>query len=207
MKVTQHLFLYGSWFPGHVHFPLIENHVLHFRPATVQGSVYRTSIGFPVFVNEGHDRVPGAVVQVHAPETLFLLLDEFHGVSKMNPLESLFERITLAAWDGDSEPTPVLVYAMPKARLPQSYPRIGAGDWPTDLRHKPDLVSQLSERHRLYLERLGASNGRENMPQDLTLYRELLKMELIIDRGRRVGLSKLGQEVVRYLPKNREIRH
>lgn len=207
MKITQHLFLYGSWFPGHVHFPLIENHVLHYRPATVEGSVYRARIGFPLFVNEGRDRVPGAVVQVSAPETLFLLLDEFHGVNKLNPLESFFERVTLSARDESGDSSPVLVYAMPKHRLSAAFPRIPGGDWPRDLQVRPDLVSQLSERHRLYLQRLGASNGRENVPQDLSLYRELLKLELIVDRGRRVGLSKLGQEVVRYLPKNLETRH
>lgn len=206
MKITQHLFLYGSWFPGHVHFPLIENHVLHFRPASVRGSVFRTEVGFPVFVAEGDDRIPGAVVEVNAPETLFLLLDEFHGVSKMNPLQSVYERLTLTA-QADGEALPVLVYARPKSRLPRSYPRIVGGDWQADLEKRPDLVTRLPERHRAYLERLGASNGRESMPQDLTLYRELLKLELIVDRGRRVGLSKLGQEVVRYLPRNVDIRH
>jgi hypothetical protein len=34
----------------------------------------------------------------------------------------------------------------------------------------------------------------------MELYRELMKLELVVDKGRRLALSKLGQEVARYLP-------
>ena len=34
---------------------------------------------------------------------------------------------------------------------------------------------------------------------DLTLYRELMKLELIVDKGRRLALSSLGKEVYNHL--------
>ena len=61
------------------------------------------------------------------------------------------------------------------------------------------IINKLTAKHVNYIKKLGTSSGRDVIPIDLDLYRELLKMELIIDKGRRLALSKLGQEVFRYL--------
>jgi hypothetical protein len=61
------------------------------------------------------------------------------------------------------------------------------------------MTSKLTEKQATYIQRLGRSSGREIVPIDLTLYRELMNLELIVDKGRRLALSKLGQEVFRHL--------
>jgi hypothetical protein len=73
------------------------------------------------------------------------------------------------------------------------------GDWKSLLLNQANLLDKLTERQKTYIQRLGASLGREIVPIDLPLYRELMNLELIVDKGRRLALSKLGQEVYRYL--------
>ncbi len=54
---------------------------------------------------------------------------------------------------------------------------------------------ELSPRQATYVKRLSQITGREIVPIDLDLYRELLKLEIIIDKGRRLALTKLGKMV------------
>lgn len=61
------------------------------------------------------------------------------------------------------------------------------------------LTESFWERQKSYVQKLGLTLGREIVPIDLPLYRELMNLELIVDKGRRLALSKLGQEVYRYL--------
>ncbi|MNS72308.1 hypothetical protein D3C72_1057130 [compost metagenome] len=64
---------------------------------------------------------------------------------------------------------------------------------------EPALTAKLSDKQVTYIQKLGKSSGREIIPIDLTLYRELMNLELIVDKGRRLALSKFGQEVYRHL--------
>jgi hypothetical protein len=73
------------------------------------------------------------------------------------------------------------------------------GDWQKALTEKPPIPKKLNERQRNYIQKLGKSSGRDTVPLDLALYRELMNLELVIDKGRRIALTKLGQEVYRYL--------
>lgn len=57
------------------------------------------------------------------------------------------------------------------------------------------LMHELTPRQTTYVKRLSQVTGREIVPIDLDLYRELLKLGLIVDKGRRLALSKLGKEV------------
>lgn len=60
------------------------------------------------------------------------------------------------------------------------------------------LSAKLSPEQRQYLRKLGSATGRQVVPINLRLYRELLNLELIVDKGRRLALSKLGHEVIRF---------
>lgn len=206
MKSTRSFFLYGSWFPGFVHHKWLEQFIDDAQAAYIKGSVYRSNVGYPILINEGTDRIPGVLAQITGPSALFLLMDEFHGISAMNPEASVFQRFEAQVFIGD-EVTQAQAYAMPKMRVSPRWPRIVGGDWVNQLKNQPDLVSTLSDSQKIYLSRLGASKGKEGVPSDLTVYRELLKLDLIVDRGRRVGLSKLGKEVVKYLPQFSERVH
>lgn len=206
MKSTRSFFLYGSWFPGFVHHKWLEQFVDDARAAYIQGTVYRSNVGYPMLVNEGSDRIPGVLAQITGPAALFLIMDEFHGVSAMKPDSSVFQRFETNVMV-DNETCRAQAYAMPKNKISPRWPRIVGGDWIQNLKSQPDLISTLSDAQKIYLSRLGASKAKESVPSDLTVYRELLKLELIVDRGRRVGLSKLGQEVVKYLPQLSERTH
>ena len=53
---------------------------------------------------------------------------------------------------------------------------------------------ELTERERSYLKKIGEA-GRKTMNYDLDLCRRLERAELVIDKGRRFALTKLGQKI------------
>ena len=59
---------------------------------------------------------------------------------------------------------------------------------------QPPIVNLLQDRHKDYIVRLSKTKGRDILPIKLDLYRELLSMELIVDKGRRLALTPLGKE-------------
>ena len=68
------------------------------------------------------------------------------------------------------------------------------------MKNDPPVTTQLTEKQITYILKLGAVKGRDIVPiNDLTLYRELMKLELIVDKGRRLALSSLGKEVYNHL--------
>ncbi len=58
---------------------------------------------------------------------------------------------------------------------------------------------ELSSRQASYVKKLGQISGRDILPIDLDLYRELMKLGLIIDKGRRLALTDLGKKVAAQL--------
>jgi hypothetical protein len=62
------------------------------------------------------------------------------------------------------------------------------------------IAQQLTDKQRSYVLKLGAARARDIVPiQDLNLYRELLKLEMIVDKGRRLALSQFGRQVHQHL--------
>jgi hypothetical protein len=65
------------------------------------------------------------------------------------------------------------------------------------------IYSRLTAKQKAYIQRLGLSTGRskgrEIVPIDLGLYRELMHLEIVVDKGRRLALTELGQELCRML--------
>ncbi len=191
-------FVYGSMTEGLVHFSKIKDFVLSSQPAQIKGSAYRLKVGYPVVLEEGQDMVSGLVVTLNNNALLIGLLDEFHGLSSLHPEKSLYHRKEVVADLGDSKEI-VNTYFLNPAKLPKNSVHIENGDWILSLQQQPALTDKLSDRQRSYILKLGASSGRDIVPIDLPLYRELMNLELIVDKGRRLALSKLGHEVYRYL--------
>lgn len=196
-------FVYGSMSEGFVHFSKIKDFVTDIMPAKIQGTAYRLKVGYPVVIEAGADAVEGQFLKLSSTTMDFLisLLDEFHGVNFMDPSKSLYFRKEVEVQV--SADTGVLqkawVYFLNPAKLPAHSAKIPGGDWKTALNSEPALTEKLTERQKTYVQRLGAISGREIVPIDLPLYRELMNLELIVDKGRRLALSKFGQEVYRYL--------
>lgn len=60
------------------------------------------------------------------------------------------------------------------------------------------LASQLSERERKYLKKIGEA-GRKTLNYDLDICRSLERAELVVDKGRRYALTHRGQELFQFI--------
>lgn len=205
MQHQMSLFVYGSLSSGMVHFEKIRGFITASQAASISGFVYRLPVGYPVYLSrdisgasENSVQIHGQLVSLDGPDVAFRILDEFHGYSPLVPDKSLFwkEKVFAETQSGVVEAE---VYALNPSKLPRGSELIGDGDWQRELSLRPALPAILTERQSTYVKKLNASTGREIVPIDLQLYRELLKLDLIVDKGRRLALTKLGKEVARYL--------
>lgn len=207
MTETVSLFVYGSFSENMVHYDLLSQFVTAKEPAAMEAFAYRLEVGYPVLSLEARGTgeapcwVSGQLLEVQAEAVLFKLLDEFHGWSPVNPEKSLFFKTTRSVRKSDGSELSANCYVINPAKLPKTAQIISGGDWQAALSDGPPFTEQLTDRQRAYVLKLGASTGRDIVPIDLDLYRQLMKLELIVDKGRRLALTKLGKEVYRYLPK------
>lgn len=192
-------FVYGSMSEGLVHFHKIQSFITESSFAQIVGTAYRLKVGFPVVLNQGSDVISGQLVTLNSSELLINLMDEFHGVNRFEPAKSLHFRLEKTVRLEDGSEAVAWVYVLNPEKLPNTAVKIAGGDWKASLETQPVLTEKLTERQRNYIQRLGSSTGREIVPIDLPLYRELMNLEMIVDKGRRLALSKLGHEVYRYL--------
>lgn len=192
-------FVYGSMTEGLVHFEKIREFVLDSESAMIQGRAYRLKVGFPVVLEQGSDAIPGQIVTLKSNDLLLALLDQFHGVHPQDAGKSLYWRKTVYAKLAHGAIVAAQTYLLNPAKLPKTATVIEGGNWQQALLSEPSLIEKLTDRQRAYILRLGASTGREIVPIDLPLYRELMNLEIIVDKGRRLALSKLGHEVYRHL--------
>lgn len=206
--MTRKLFVYGSLCNGMAHFPKIQQYVSSIEEAFVVGKVYMLRVGYPVVIVSGDpqtssgDLIPGQILEIQGSELLGHLLDEFHGCSMLQPEKGLHFRKQIQAQiqkQGEQISVACDVYSLNPSKLPKDAVQIPGGDWKPYFCTKKALPGQLSERQRQYVQKLGVSSGREIVPIDLPLYRELMNLGLIVDKGRRLALSALGKEVFRYL--------
>lgn len=194
------LFVYGSFSEGMVHFSKIANYILETFPAQVRGTIYHLEVGYPVLVSNGADAVFGSAVRLKDPDMLFKLLDEFHGYSLAEPNKSLYLRQPLLAAKVPSlEEVPVQAYALNPAKLPRGATRIQDGNWLRAMSEQPSILNSLTERHKGYIKKLAESNRRETIVYPLDVCRDLERMQIIVDKGRRFALTNLGKEVSRFI--------
>lgn len=197
---TTRFFVYGSLCDGMVHFGKIQNFVESSIFARAKATAYRLKVGFPAIVKGGSDLVPGQLMELKGSDLLVSLLDEFFGYNRNDPDQSLYSREEIDVHpEGASQSVRAWVYFLNPLKLPVSASVIPGGDWRKSMADQPPLISRLTEKQSTYIQKLGRSTGREIVPIDLTLYRELMNLELIVDKGRRLALSKLGQEVFKHL--------
>ena len=203
------LFVYGAFSKGMVWAHHLDRYVVERKPAKARGIVYRLPVGYPAFVipprdsqsqTADEDWVPGELVKIQAPEILFRLLDELNGYLPLTPQKSLTLKSRIFVETVGGVRHECFAYAFNIAKLPGRSERIHGGDWQSDLAQRPTLAQSLTERQATYIKRLSQCSGREVILIDMTLYRELLKLELIVDKGRRLALTPMGKDVARYLP-------
>lgn len=199
MVEQRSLFVFGSFSEGMVHFKKIAPYVEGLRPASVRGTLYRLPSGMIVMLNEGSHAISGHVADLKNGDFLFSLLDGFHGVDLSEPSAGLFFRSEIATMIEEGAVETVFGYFMNPRKLPRGAAQIDGGDWLRSINERTPLFEKLTERQRAYILRLGASSGRDIVPIDLVLYRELMHLEIVVDKGRRLALSPLGQDLYRLL--------
>lgn len=192
------LFVYGSMSEGMVHFGKIKDFIISARPAFTKGSVYRLKVGFPAMVLEGQDKINGQLLELKASDMLWHILDGFYGYNAQDPSKSLYLKEYIYVMS-DNQMVQAFIYVLNKDRLPVQMQLIEGGDWNSAMKESPPITEKLTEKQRNYILRLGGSSGREIVPIDMGMYRELMSLELIVDKGRRLALSKLGLEIYRML--------
>ena len=207
MQEAQLLFVYGSFTTGMIHNSAIDKYIVEREPAETTAYASRLPVGYPTMTLEAPkyaktaepSSVKGELLRLEAPDVVLRVLDEFHGVSALVPEKSLHFKKEIQVRCGDRELT-AQAYVMNPAKLPKGSELIQDGDWKKSLSERPAITAYLSEKHISYMRKLGQTSGRQVIPYDLNLSRELMKMELIVDKGRRLALTKLGKEALRYLP-------
>lgn len=198
--MTMRFFAIGSWTEGMLHFEKLKNFIVSYETASIAGSVYRLPVGFPVYLDQGEDEVLGQLIELKVDQTLVGLMDSFHGVHFVDAAKGLHQRIqkTVKKMSGQLEQAQVYIFN-PK-KLSKKAQLIAGGSWQDSLALNPPVTAQLTEKQVGYILKLGAVKGRDIVPiNDLSLYRELMKLELIVDKGRRLALSSLGKEVYNHL--------
>ncbi len=193
------LFVYGSLMQGMVHHSKIAGMVKDIKPATCEGVLYRLPVGYPAML-EGAGTVKGEVFTLENFKEIIKILDEFEGYSMQIPEKSLYVRQEKPIMvEGAKKPTNTQVYLLNPLKLPKDAKVIENGDYKASMAAQSPLPLLLSESQKKYILKLGASSGRDIVPINLDIYRDLLSKGLIVDKGRRLALTNLGSEVFRFL--------
>jgi gamma-glutamylcyclotransferase (GGCT)/AIG2-like uncharacterized protein YtfP len=197
---TMRFFVIGSWTEGMLHFQKLRPFIISYETATTKGQVYRLPAGIPVIVDEGNDEIVGQLIELKYDGALIALMDAFHGVHNLDPAKGLHQRTEIQIQKASGQVENAQIYLFNPKKLTNKAQKIAGTVWAELLREEPPISEQLTERQRTYVLKLGAAKGRDIIPiNDLTLYRELMKLELIVDKGRRLALSSLGKEVYNHL--------
>ncbi|MES3037039.1 MAG: gamma-glutamylcyclotransferase family protein [Bdellovibrionota bacterium] len=193
------LFVVGSLCEGMIHHSLIQNFIVSRRLVAVPGKILKNKVGYPYLVNDPSFQVQGVIYEIEAPEFLWKLIDEHQGYQALNPDVGLSFKKSVTAVDGDGNQYEVWAYYINLEKMKEPLVETKGTCWMEELKTVPPLPEKLTDKQRSYIKKLGASSGRDIVPIDLTLYRELMSLELIVDKGRRLALSGLGKEVYKYI--------
>lgn len=194
------IFVYGSLAQGNIHYNKFFNEENVTSNVFIKGAAYRLEVGYSVVsTQETSQMVPGDMISCTKSDLLLSLLDEFHGFSFKTPEKSLFLRVMTDVYLDDGSVEKAYVYSINPLKLPKTARLIQNGNWMEDFSLNPPMTEKLKDREKEYIRKLGNSSGRDIVPIQLELYRGLMNMGIIVDKGRRLALSKLGQEVFRYL--------
>lgn len=205
------LFVYGSMTQGLVHFQKIADFAVNVETAYIKGDAYQLKVGFPVVLmpqSEAHtDFVQGELVSIKSPDSLVPLLDQFHGFDVNKIEKSLYFREEITTYKKDpltgdlssNTTNKAYAYFLNPQKLPKDAQKISDESWKGLVESDNSILNQLTESQKDYILKLGKITGRETIPINLQTYRELMNLDLIVDKGRRLALSKFGHEVYRYI--------
>lgn len=193
--MRQCFFAYGSFEENQIHFPKIAQFITQQKRAFLKADIYRLSCGFPVVeLQNASQLIEGNLLELSTPESYWVILDQLLGVDGLKPEKSLFQRKEVEVMTDNYSKISCQVYCLNPKKLTKKLTKITDGDWKKNMVKQPPIVNLLQDRHKDYIVRLSKTKGRDILPIKLDLYRELLSMELIVDKGRRLALTPLGKE-------------
>ncbi len=194
-------FAYGSFSQGQVHHQKIKQFVVGQRQAFFKGEAFRLRCGYPALLPmaEGGELIEGVLYDLETPESYWSVIDGLLGVDQSRPEKCLFNRITAEVRVDNFSRFQAQVYCLnPKKKL-SAHKKITRGEWKRNLLMDPPISVRLEERQKQYILKLANSRGRDIVPIKLDLYRELMNLELIVDKGRRLALTPLGKEAAHFM--------
>lgn len=193
--MRQSFFSYGAFAEGQVHYSKFSRLIVSKKKAFIKADAYRLRCGYPIIhVNEMGSLIEGALYELEIPSSFWSVFDELLGVDSSRTDKCFFTRQQVPVLIDNYSKIEAQVYSINPKKLAQAYRKIENGNWNADMLQKPPLIGLLEGRHKEYIFKLSKTKGRDIVPIKLDLYRELMSLELIVDKGRRLALTPLGKE-------------
>ncbi len=193
-------FAFGSFAANQVHYPKIAGLITDKKAAFVKGEIYRLRCGYPALIPDPQgELIAGELCELEVPESYVSILDQLMHFDISHPEKSLFKRQSLTVQVGNFGQCEAETYCLNPKKKTNAHKKITGGDWQQDLVENPPITRNLLGRQKDYIHRLAQTKGRDIVPIKLDLYRELMNLELIVDKGRRLALTPMGKEAAHFM--------
>ena len=148
-------------------------------------------------MNEGDGRIYGQAVALDIPDSQWPILDALNGCQmESTAARNYIIKQNVVVIEGELLGTELCAYGLNPQKKLQT---IGPVADTENLKLEAELLFKLTDRQKNYIHKLAKVKGREVVPIDLAISRELISLQLIVDKGRRLALTNLGQEVSCFL--------
>lgn len=193
-------FLYGVYDEQQKCHSRFKEFIIRKEKAYVKGSLHVLSCGLGLLSTDGHSVVPGHLVEIECPESYLAILDVLSGYDPLAPKKSFVHRQSLLVSVVEAQPIETQAYCINPEKKINGIRKLEGADLHSYFSKPSDsLIDKLTDRQKTYIQKLAQAKGREIVPVDMALYRELMSLELIVDKGRRLALTRLGTEISLFL--------
>lgn len=180
------------------HHKLIEDAVVESQSASALGSVYRLEVGYPAYCSKGEHEIAGDLVQIKNTDLIWPLLDQFFAYKKDKADKSVFIRERIKVKTAGGKEIEAYTYGLNPLKIPKAAKEIVDANWRQDLENNQPWTDLLTAEEATYIQKLGKCTGRDIVPYT-PLTRDLEKRGIVVDKGRRPALTKLGKEIFQFL--------
>lgn len=193
-------FIYGVYDENQKCHDRFKNFIVKKEKAYTKGSLHVLSCGLGLLSPEGNSLIPGTLVELDMPESYLPILDVLSGYDVAAPKKSFVYRQTITVSPVEAQPLQTQTYCINAEKKIAGIKKLEGEELDAYFgQSKLSLIDKLTERQKTYLQKLAQAKGREIVPVDMALYRELMSLELIVDKGRRLALTRLGSEISLFL--------
>ena len=193
-------FLYGVYDENQKCHSRFKEFIVKKEKAYVKGSLHVLNCGLALLSSEGTSVIPGHVVELECPESYLAILDMLSGYDPQAPKKSFVHRVSVQASVVEAQPVETQAYCLNTDKKIAGLRKLDCEELQAYFGTSTEnIIDKLTERQKTYIQKLAQAKGREIVPVDMALYRELMSLELIVDKGRRLALTRLGSEVSLFL--------